>query len=78
MIDHVKKVFKRLEKLPSNKQEEIANLIEDELNWDSTFNQTQDQLTSLAREAMQDYEAGNTDDKDWWWNRLPLQGLDGH
>lgn len=65
MIDHIKKVFERLEKLPSTKQEEIANLIEDELNWDSTFNQTQDQLSSLAREAIQDYEAGNTDDKDW-------------
>ena len=65
MIDQVKKVIERLEKLPSYKQEEIANLIDDELNWDSTFNQTQDQLSSLAREAIRDYEAGNTDDKEW-------------
>lgn len=65
MIDHVKKVIERLEKLPSNKQEEIANLIEDELNWDATFSQIQDQLSSLAREAIQDYESGNADDKEW-------------
>ena len=65
MIDQVKKVFKRLEKLSSKKQEEIAGLIQEELDWDATFEQTQDQLSAMAREAIKDYNAGNTTDKDW-------------
>jgi hypothetical protein len=65
MIDQVKKVFEQLERLPTKKQEEIASLIQDELNWDITFEQTQEQLSSLAREATQEYDAGNTSDKDW-------------
>lgn len=65
MIDQVKKVIEKLEKLSSKRQEEIANLIEDELNWDATFDDTQEQLSALAREAIRDYRAGTTDDKDW-------------
>jgi hypothetical protein len=65
MIDQVKKVFKLLEKLPSRKQEEIAVLIQEELDWDATFEQTQDQLSGMANDALQEYDAGNTADKDW-------------
>ena len=65
MIDQVKKLIEQLEKLPSKRQEEIASLIEDELNWDTTFNESQDEISALAREAIRDYEAGATDDKDW-------------
>ena len=65
MIDQVKKVFKRLEKLSSKRQEEIAALIQEELDWDATFEQTQDQLSAMANEATQEYDAGNTSDKDW-------------
>lgn len=56
MIDQVKKVFEQLEKLPLKKQEEIANLVLAELSWDYTFDQTQDQLSSLAREATREYK----------------------
>lgn len=65
MIDQVKKVFEQLEKLPAKKQEEIANLVLAELSWDHTFDQTQDQLSALAREATQEYKDGKTSDKDW-------------
>jgi hypothetical protein len=65
MIDQVKKAFERLEKLSSKKQEEIAGLIQEELDWDSTFEQTQDQLSAMANEAIQEYDAGKTTDQDW-------------
>jgi hypothetical protein len=58
MIDQVKKIFEQLEKLPLKRQEEIANLVLAELSWDHTFEQTQDQLSALAREATQEYTLG--------------------
>ncbi len=65
MNKQVKKLVEKLERLSSEKQEEMVNLVLDELNWDITFEQTQEQLALLAREAKQDYDAGNTSDKDW-------------
>jgi hypothetical protein len=49
MIDQVKKVFEQIEKLPSQKQADIARLIQDELNWDTTFEQTQEQLSTITK-----------------------------
>jgi hypothetical protein len=65
MISQVKKVLEQLENLPANKQLEIARLIEDELNWDDTFEQSQEQLSNLAREASEEYSTGETSDDDW-------------
>ena len=55
MIDQVKKAIQQIEKLPREKQVEIAQLIQDELNWDDTFDKTRDKLEILAKEAIQDY-----------------------
>ena len=65
MIDPVKKVMKRLEELSPTKQEEIAGLIQEELDWDTAFEQTQDQLSGMANEAIKEYKAGNTSNQDW-------------
>ena len=58
MIDQVKKAIQQIEKLPENKQIEIAKLIQDELSWDTTILQSQDKLVSLAKEALKDYKDG--------------------
>jgi hypothetical protein len=65
MIDPVKKVFQEIEKLPKNKQLELAQLIQDELGWDATFRQNQDKLAQLANEALSEYKKGKTSDKSW-------------
>ena len=57
MIDQVKKAIRQIEKLPREKQLEIAQLIQDELSWEETFNQTQDKLSNLAQEAIQDHQS---------------------
>lgn len=65
MIDQLKKAIHQIEKLPENKQIEIANLIHEELSWDATILQSQDQLASLAKEALKEYKEGKTSDKSW-------------
>ena len=65
MIEQVKRAIQQIEKLPESKQIEIAKLIQDELSWDATILQSQDQLASLANEALKEYKEGKTSGKDW-------------
>ena len=65
MIDQVKKAFQKIEKLPKKKQLELAQLIQDELNWDNTFLQSQEKLSQIAKEALTEYKKGNVSDKNW-------------
>ena len=65
MIEQVKRAIQQIEKLPENKQIEIAKLIQDELSWDASLLQSQDQLASLAKEALKEYKEGKTSDKSW-------------
>lgn len=65
MIDAVKKAIEEIEKLSEKKQQELAQLIQDELSWDSTLLQNQDQLSQMAKEAVHEYKTGKTSNKDW-------------
>ncbi len=65
MIEQVKRAIQQIEKLPESKQMEIAKLIQDELSWDATILQSQDQLALLAKEALQEYKEDKTSDKSW-------------
>jgi hypothetical protein len=65
MIDQLKKAIHQIEKLPESKQIEIAKLIQDELSWDDSILQSQDQLASLAKEALKEYKEGKTSDEPW-------------
>jgi hypothetical protein len=60
MIGQVKGAIQQIEKLPESKQIEIAKLIQDELSWDTSILQSQDQLGSLAKEALKEYNEGKT------------------
>jgi len=64
-VSQVKRAIQQIEKLPKSKQIEIAKLIQDELSWDATLLQSQDQLASLAKEALKEYKEGKTSDKSW-------------
>jgi hypothetical protein len=65
MIDQLKKAIHQIEKLPESKQIEIANLIQGELSWDDTIRQSQDELATLAKEALKEYKEGKALGKDW-------------
>jgi hypothetical protein len=51
--------------LPTDKQLEIAQLIQDELNWKSTFKNSQDKLNHLANDAIKEFKAGKTTENNW-------------
>ena len=65
MIEQVKRAIQQIEKLPKSKQIKIAKLIQDELSWDATILQSQDQLASLAKEALKEYKEGKTSNDSW-------------
>lgn len=65
MLEQVKRAIQQIEKLPESKQIEIAKLIQDELSWDATILNTQEQLASMAKEALKEYKEGKASDKAW-------------
>ena len=65
MIEQVKRAIQQIEKLPESKQIETSKLIQDELSWDATILQSQDQLASLAKEALKEYKEGKTSNDSW-------------
>ena len=60
MVDELKRAIKRAEKLPASEQKVIAQLVSDELNWEKTLEETQNELSLLANEALDQYKLGNT------------------
>lgn len=65
MVTELKKVIQKAEQLNSEEQKSIAKMIDDELQWENTLNDTQDKLASLAEEAIKEYQAGKTKKEDW-------------
>jgi K+/H+ antiporter YhaU regulatory subunit KhtT len=65
MVAELKEVISKVEQLQEEEQKQIAKLLEDELQWDATFQKTQDQLSNLAQEALAEYKAGKTKNEDW-------------
>lgn len=60
MVASLKKVIEKAEKLPDNEQEAIAQLINDELNWEETIDKNKERLSKLAEEALEEYKKGGT------------------
>ncbi len=65
LIDELKQVLTKVEQLKDDEQRAIARLLEEELAWDESFNSSQEQLSNLAKEALEDYRSSKTDEKDW-------------
>lgn len=65
MVAELKEVISKVEQLQDEEQKQIAKLLEDEIQWATTFQNTQDQLSNLAQEALAEYKAGKTKNQDW-------------
>jgi len=65
MIDQIRRAIEEIEKLSPKRQNEIAQLIQDELGWDNEFAQTKDELSTLAKEALSEYKAKKTSSDNW-------------
>lgn len=65
MVAELKEVLQKVEQLDVNEQQSIAKMINDELEWENTLNNTQDKLATLAKEAVEEYKSGKTKQQDW-------------
>ena len=60
MVTELKKAIEKAEKLSDKEQQVIAQLIVDEISWDQTLKDSENQLSSLAEEALNEYKKGKT------------------
>ena len=64
MTAKLKTAFKRASSLPDDDQDSIASMILEEIEsegrWQEAFARSEKQLTTLAREAREEFRAGNT------------------
>ena len=65
LINELKEIIAKVEQLKDEDQRAIAKLLEEELAWDKSLQSSQDQLSNLASEAVEEYRKGNTQEKDW-------------
>ena len=60
MVTELKKAIEKAEKLSDKEQQVIAQLIVDEISWDQTLKDSENQLSSLAEEALKEFKKGKT------------------
>ena len=65
MVAELKEVISTIEKLKDEEQREIAKMLNDEMNWDTTLQNSQEKLNNLAQEALNEYKSGKTQQTDW-------------
>lgn len=65
MTDLLEKAFKEAAKLPPEDQDRLASIIlvelESERAWEEAFAMSQDVLSELADQALEEHQAGNTE-----------------
>ena len=68
MTQLLEKVLTEVYKLPPEKQDAIAAIIleelEDEQRWDKSFAESQEMLSKMASEALEEHRRGQTQDLD--------------
>jgi hypothetical protein len=64
MTELLEQVITKLKTLPESEQDSLAAIIleelEDDIKWEKAFASSEDMLTRLATEAMEEYRAGKT------------------
>lgn len=65
MTHQLEKVIGNLNKLSSTEQDAIAQLIQEELLWDISLENSTNQLSKLAEEALKEHQAEKTKKGDW-------------
>lgn len=65
MIAELKEVISKVEQLKDDEQRQIAKMLDEEIKWDTTSLNSQNELNKLAQEALTEHEAGKTKPADW-------------
>jgi hypothetical protein len=60
MTAQLQSAIHQMETLPESEQNALAHLIMQEIEWDKSFEQSQDLLSNLADDAMSEFKAGKT------------------
>ncbi len=60
MTSALKTVFSKINKMPLAEQNAIAALLNEELNWQKSFESSENELQNLAEEAIVEYKKGKT------------------
>ncbi|MBC7388729.1 MAG: hypothetical protein H7329_05940 [Opitutaceae bacterium] len=60
MTVKLKEALTKLGNLPSQVQDEVAEMILDEVTWQITFDHSKEKLSNLAKEAILEYKSGKT------------------
>ena len=60
MTTALKNIFSKINNLPAKEQNAIAGLLSEELAWQKSYANSQQQLSSLAAEALEEYRKGKT------------------
>ncbi|HTB31021.1 MAG TPA: hypothetical protein VK808_03295 [Bacteroidia bacterium] len=56
----LKKILSKIDHLPEKEQNVIAGLLKEELEWQKSYGKSQKLLSSLASEALSEYNKGKT------------------
>lgn len=65
MITKLKQVISKIGEMKDEEQLQIAKMLSDEINWDRTLQNSEDELSSLAQEAVTEYKNNRTQQTDW-------------
>ncbi len=65
MIAELKQVISTIEKLKDEEQRQTAKMLSNEMNWDTTLQNSQKKLGTLAQEALNDFKTGKAQQTDW-------------
>ena len=65
MIAELKNVIEKVEQLNNKEQKQIAKMLEAEIKWDDTLQNSKVQLTKLAKEALIEHKNSQTQQNDW-------------
>ncbi len=65
MIAELKDVMSKVEQLKDEDQRLIAKMLDAEIKWENTLQNSQNELSNLAQEALKEYESGKTKQADW-------------
>ena len=60
MTTALKNIVEKINNLPASEQNAIAGLLSEELIWQKSYAKSQQQLSSLAAEALEEYRKGKT------------------
>ena len=62
MVKGLEKIASSLEKLPPNRQDELLEQWLDELQWELKFQSSEEQISQLVNEALEEYKVVITKD----------------